>query len=156
MNGDAYRIRPFVAADQAAARALILAGLGEHWGFIDESLNPDVDDISGHYPVESADFYVVEDAAGAIIGTAGLKQEDERTGRIVRMSVAKDARGRGIGKRLVAQLEMAARLRGYDRLVCETTHDWTDAIALYTATGFAEIGVWNDDRHFEKQLDTAG
>ena len=61
-------------------------------------------------------------------------------------------RGRGIGKRLVAELESIAVQRGYRRLVCETTHDWTDAIALYTATGFTEIGIWDDDRHFEKWL----
>jgi len=152
MTEPGYTIRPFTPADQAAARSLILTGLGEHWGSIDETLNPDVDDIAAHYPPATADFYVVEDADGAIIGTAGLVQDDAETGRIVRMSVARAARGRGIGKRLVAQLESAARARGYRRLVCETTHDWTDAIALYTATGFTELGVWNDDRHFEKLL----
>ena len=155
MTDPTYTIRPFLAADQASARTLILTGLGEHWGSIDETLNPDVDDIAAHYPSKIADFFVVEDADGAIIGTAGLIQEDADTGRIVRMSVTKSARGRGIGKRLVAQLEAAARARGYRRLVCETTHDWTDAIALYTATGFTELGVWHDDRHFEKLLDPA-
>jgi ribosomal protein S18 acetylase RimI-like enzyme len=155
MTNSAYTIRPFVASDQDAARTVILTGLGEHWGHIDETLNPDLDDIAAHYPPQIADFFVVEDADGAIIGTAGLIQEDADTGRIVRMSVTKAARGRGIGKRLVAQLETAARARGYRRLVCETTHDWTDAIALYSATGFTELGVWNDDRHFEKHLDPA-
>lgn len=155
MTDPAFRIRPFAVADQAAARGLILTGLGEHWGFIDETLNPDVDDIAGHFPAATADFFVVENDDGAIIGTAGLIREDARTGRIVRMSVAKSARGRGIGKRLVAQLETTARGRGYDRLVCETTHDWADAIALYTSCGFTELGVWNDDRHFEKRLDLA-
>ncbi len=152
MTEPAYRIRPFTTGDQEAARALILTGLGEHWGFIDETLNPDLDDIAGHYPPKTADFYVVEDEGGEIIGTAGLIREDGETGRIVRMSVARTARGRGIGKRLVAELESAARARGYRRLVCETTHDWTDAIALYLSTGFTEVGVWNDDRHFEKTL----
>ncbi|MEZ4531338.1 MAG: GNAT family N-acetyltransferase [Thermomicrobiales bacterium] len=145
-------IRRFRPDDQVAARALILTGLGEHWGFIDETLNPDVDDIAAHYPPESADFFVAEDPLGVIVGTAGLLREDAETGRIVRMSVAKSARGQGLGKRLVAQLEAAARARGYCRLVCETTHDWTDAIALYLATGFTELGVWDDDRHFEKHL----
>lgn len=152
MTDLSYQIRPFEPDDQDAARALVLTGLGEHWGFIDETLNPDLDDIAGHYPPETADFLVVEDAKGNLIGTAGLIREDAETGRIVRMSVAKAARGRGIGKRLVAELESIASARGYRRLVCETTHDWTDAIALYTATGFTEIGVWDDDRHFEKWL----
>ncbi len=152
MTDAGYTIRPFVASDQTAARTLILAGLGEHWGSIDETLNPDLDDIAVNYPSQRADFFVVEAVDGTLLGTAGLLREDDQTGRIVRMSVAKTARGRGIGKRLVAYLEEAARARGYHRLVCETTHDWTDAIALYTATGFTELGVWNDDRHFEKIL----
>ena len=156
MTALTYAIRPFIPADQTAARTLILTGLGEHWGSIDETLNTDVDDIAVHYPPETADFFVVEDASGAIIGTAALTRDDAETGRIARMSVAKSARGRGIGKRLVSHLESAARARGYRRLVCETTQDWTDAIALYTATGFTELGVWDDDRHFEKVLNPAG
>lgn len=152
MTSVLFTIRRFQPEDQVPARELILTGLGEHWGFIDETLNPDVDDIAVHYPPESADFFVAEDASGVIVGTAGLLREDAETGRIVRMSVAKSARGQGLGKRLVAQVETAARARGYSRLVCETTHNWSDAIALYRATGFTELGVWDDDRHFEKRL----
>jgi len=37
-------IRPFRPADQAEVRALIQRGLGEHFGFIDEFANPDIDD----------------------------------------------------------------------------------------------------------------
>lgn len=39
------KVRPFETRDQVAARKLILSGLGEHFGFIDERLNPDLDDI---------------------------------------------------------------------------------------------------------------
>jgi ribosomal protein S18 acetylase RimI-like enzyme len=68
------------------------------------------------------------------------------------MSVASSARGQGIGRRLVHELETAARTRGYTRLVCETTEDWSDAVGLYRATGFTETGIHNGDRHFEKRL----
>ncbi len=155
MSATTVTIRPFRTADQSAARALILDGLGEHWGYIDETINPDLDDIAAAYPSHRADFLVVEDELGALIGTAGLVRDDEETGRIVRMSVDKSSRGRGIGKRLVAELEAIARQRGYYRLVCETTHDWADAIALYKFTGFTELGVWNDDRHFEKRFESS-
>src|SRR5215203_5667644 len=57
-------IRPFVPADQAQAREIILAGLGEHWGFIDDTLNPDLDDILAAYPLDRADFLVVQEADG--------------------------------------------------------------------------------------------
>jgi ribosomal protein S18 acetylase RimI-like enzyme len=153
MKGDTYTIRPFTRADQAATRSLILTGLGEHWGFIDETVNPDLDDIAAAYSPETAVFLVVENPDGALIGAGCVYEEDTETGRIARMSVAGTERGRGIGRRLVEELERAARLRGYRRLVLETTEDWTDAIALYRATGFTELGVWNGDRHFEKRLD---
>jgi ribosomal protein S18 acetylase RimI-like enzyme len=152
MNQPAYTIRPFTASDQPAARALVLAGLGEHWGYIDETLNPDLDDIAAAYPPETSLFLVVEDPTGALIGAGCLTEDDPTTGRLVRMSVASTARGQGIGRRLVAALESAAFDRGYTRLVCETTEDWTDAVGLYLATGFTETGIWDGDRHFEKLL----
>lgn len=152
MSQPAYTIRPFVAFDQAPVRALILAGLGEHWGFIDETLNPDLDDIAAAYPPETSLFLVVEDPTGTLIGAGCLIEDDPATGRLVRMSVASSARGQGIGRRLVAELESAAHARGYVRLVCETTENWTDAVGLYLATGFTETGIWDGDRHFEKLL----
>jgi GNAT superfamily N-acetyltransferase len=152
MSEPAYSIRAFSTADQPATRALVLAGLGEHWGFIDETMNPDLDDIATAYPPETSLFLVVEDPSGALIGAGCLTEDDATTGRLVRMSVAASARGRGIGRRLVDALEFAARERGYTRLVCETTEDWADAVGLYLATGFIETGVRDGDRHFEKHL----
>src|SRR6478736_3388169 len=46
---DVLVIRPFIPADQAAARALVQAGMGEHFGAIDETRNSDLDDIQAHY-----------------------------------------------------------------------------------------------------------
>src|SRR5215469_12477663 len=65
------RIRPFVPGDQDAARRLILAGLGEHFGFIDPSYNPDLDDIQANY-VAGGHVFVVAELDGALVGTAGL------------------------------------------------------------------------------------
>lgn len=153
MSDQGFIVRPFAPRDQEAARALILTGLGEHWGFIDETLNPDLDDIRAAYPPETSVFLVVVDSSDALIGTGCITEEDAETVRLVRMSVAASARGRGIGRRLVAELEAAARDRAYRRIVLETTEDWSDAVGLYRATGFEELGVWDGDRHFEKMLD---
>ncbi len=152
MSQAVYTIRPFAPSDQTTARALVLTGLGEHWGFIDETLNPDLDDIAAAYPAATSRVLVVEDRSGALIGVGCLTEDDPSTGRLVRMSVASSARGQGIGRRLVAELESVARERGYTRLVCETTEDWADATALYLATGFTETGIHDGDRHFEKLL----
>ena len=42
-------IQQFTPADQPAAKALILQGLEEHWGALDLSLNPDLNDIAASY-----------------------------------------------------------------------------------------------------------
>lgn len=132
-------IRPFVAADQKAARTLILNGLGEHFGFIDETVNPDIDDILGCY-VASGQTFLVAEIDGVLVGTGALISEDAgvQTGRIVRMSVAREARRTGIGQALLARLMQMARERGFTRLVLETNIGWDDAIGFYQRCGFQE------------------
>ncbi len=151
-KSQSFEIRPFLPADQSNARALILTGLGEHFGEIDYSMNPDLDDIQTHYVVPGGHFLVV-DRDGHLVGTGALIFESPGVGRLVRMSVDRQQRGQGIGRALVEQLLAEARRRGYRQVVCETNHDWEDAIALYRRCGFRELGVWDGDRHFAIELD---
>lgn len=51
-------IRQFQPIDQEEARRIVLEGLGEHFGVIDESLNPDLDDIQESFIVAGDEFYV--------------------------------------------------------------------------------------------------
>src|SRR5262249_6135936 len=53
-------MRPFAPEDQQAAQALILAGLGEHFGWIDERRNPDLVDIAASYAPPDSTFLVAE------------------------------------------------------------------------------------------------
>ncbi|MCZ7673141.1 MAG: hypothetical protein M5U34_41515 [Chloroflexi bacterium] len=59
-----WRKRPFSPTDQAAAKALILAGLAEHWGTLDLSLNSDLNDIQASY-VDNGGVFIVVEAEGA-------------------------------------------------------------------------------------------
>jgi putative acetyltransferase len=74
------------------------------------------------------------------------------------MYVAPDARGRGVGRVLLAALEEEARRLGYRAVRLETGHLQPEAIGLYTAAGFEPIpcyGPYVDDprsRCFEKAL----
>ena len=129
-------IRPFEARDQRAARQLILNGLGEHFGFVDEALNPDVDDIIAHY-ISHGHVFLVAEVGATLAGTGALKVEDSE-GQIVRASVAPQFRRQGIGRKLVEHLIDAAREKGLRRLIVETNHDWDDPIRLYQRCGFLE------------------
>ncbi|MBX3065815.1 MAG: GNAT family N-acetyltransferase [Anaerolineae bacterium] len=143
-------IRPFTTGDQAEVRTLILAGLGEHWGWIDETKNPDVDHISAHYAGET---FLIAQLGDQVVGTGALIHEQDGAARIVRMSVDKSLRRAGIGSRILRALIAAARQRGYQRIVLETTATWDDAIDFYKRHGFRVIGVWDGDMHFERDID---
>ncbi|MGH2531516.1 MAG: GNAT family N-acetyltransferase [Thermomicrobiales bacterium] len=147
--------RPFEPRDQAATRRLILAGLADHFGVIDETMNPDLDDIQRHY-VDPGHLVVVAERDGDLVGVGMLIEEAPRTGRLVRMSVARNCRGQGLGRHLVAHLIAAARARGYTRLLVETNDDWPDAIGLYGAGGFVEEDRRDGEIHMAMELSSEG
>lgn len=64
----------------------------------------------------------------------------EHRAEVQRVGVAADARGRGIGRSLMAAVEEVA---GEHRitLLWLTTHDGTDACVFYEAIGYTKLGV---------------
>ena len=92
-------IRPFEARDQDPAWALITQGLGEHFGFIDASRNPDILDIQANYTDKGHPFVVAE-VGGRLIGTGALIVEERVSAQMVRISVHRDYRRQGIGTQL--------------------------------------------------------
>jgi GNAT superfamily N-acetyltransferase len=145
-------IRPFEPSDQEAVRRLILAGLGEHFGVIDESLNPDLDHITASYTA-CGGLFVLAECNGQLAATGALIEEGESTGRLVRMSVDPRFRRRGLARAIGAHLIDSARLRGYRRLLVETNDDWMDAIALYRACGFGAESWRDGEIHLSLDLD---
>jgi GNAT superfamily N-acetyltransferase len=130
-------IREFAPSDQQAARALILAGLEEHWGELDPTLNGDLDDIAASYAEGTA---LVATLGDQLVGTGMLipyhGHGKPNAVQIVRMSVARRQRRRGIGRRLLSALLESARTQGYRWAILETTSTWEDAIAFYVSAGF--------------------
>jgi hypothetical protein len=84
MEGE-LSIRSFEAGDQGQARWLILEGLGEHFGSIDETRNPDLDDILHNY-IRAGHVFVVGCMGREIVGTGALIRHSLRTSELVRIS----------------------------------------------------------------------
>jgi ribosomal protein S18 acetylase RimI-like enzyme len=57
------------------------------------------------------------------------------------------ARGLGVGRRLLAELERHARESGVTTLRLETNRALQEAIGLYRAAGFTEVAPFNDEPH---------
>jgi DNA-binding MarR family transcriptional regulator/GNAT superfamily N-acetyltransferase len=64
-----------------------------------------------------------------------------------RMWVAPRARGLGVGRRLLSELERHARDAGVRTLRLETNRALREAIGLYKAAGFREVASFNDEPH---------
>lgn len=140
--------RPLTPADNRPVRQLILAGLGERFGQVDETLNPDCDNLYQFY-VEAGQTFLVLEEDGHIIGCGALMAEPgrENVGRLVRVSVASSHQGRGYGRIISQELMQKGVERGFTQLLVETNADWHSALQLYRALGFEEYGR-TVDPHF--------
>jgi GNAT superfamily N-acetyltransferase len=143
-------LHDFQPADQPAARQLILAGLAEHWGSLDPTKNPDLEDIAATY---SQAVFLVARCQDQIIATGALVPRPDNVGEVVRMSVARHWRRHGIGRMILQALVERARQLRYQRIILETTAAWQDVIAFYLRFGFRITHYQDDDVYFELQID---
>lgn len=149
MNRNGFKVRSFEARDQAGARETILAGLREHFGFINESLNPDLDDIESSY-VSRGDLFLVAESSGIVIGTAGLVFEEPGTCRVVRMSVRRESRRQGVANAMLGVLLVEARTRSLREITVRTEPDWEAAVSFYQRAGFEQYGADAVDVHLRR------
>lgn len=98
------------------------------------------------------------DADGTPLAHAALRDRDGEW-EVKRLYVSKQARGRGIGRRIMSDLEAAARGGGAKRLILQTGDRQPEAVALYEQTGYQRIEIYEPyvttftfSRCFEKIL----
>jgi ribosomal protein S18 acetylase RimI-like enzyme len=120
---------------QQTFRALVLDGMAERWGVVDELLNSDLGDIHAHY---ENDYVVVAIDGAAVVGT-GILLIRATGGEIVRMSVHRDYRRRGIARQVLEELVNLASEHGIECIVVETNAKWVEARNLYESSGFKFI-----------------
>jgi DNA-binding MarR family transcriptional regulator/GNAT superfamily N-acetyltransferase len=106
--------------------------------------------------VEPRGLVLVARLRGEPVGCGALKLHRREPAEIKRMWVAPAARGLGLGRRLLRELEDHARDRGATKARLETNRTLTEAIALDRSAGYVEVDPFNDEPYanhwFEKQL----
>ena len=120
-------------------KALILEGLAEHWGHVDESLNPDLEDMLTSY--SSGRTIVARNNRGEIVGTGTVLRRPEARAEVMRMSVRHNARRLGVGAQLVGELVATARkLSRHEPHNAETEKGFRDlSLKELTEFVFSEI-----------------
>uniref|UniRef100_UPI0007E51C88 GNAT family N-acetyltransferase n=1 Tax=Streptomyces albus TaxID=1888 RepID=UPI0007E51C88 len=103
-----------------------------------------------------AGVLLVATLRGEPVGCGALKLHDGAPAEVKRMWVAPSARGLGLGRRLLGELEAYSAGLGVRTLRLETNRALDEAIGLYRAAGYREVPSFNDEHYadhwFEKHL----
>lgn len=143
---DALQFRSIAPDDDAAVAALIRTVMPEFGavgpGFAIE--DPEVDHMSRAYDAPRAAYFVVVDAGGRIVGGGGLAPlagAEPTVCELRKMYFLREARGRGMGERLLRHCLDVARGFGYRTCYLETLSGMDSAVALYEKLGFRRLSA---------------
>jgi putative acetyltransferase len=103
--------------------------------------DPEVDAMYEAYDAPRSIYYVIE-SDGKVVGCGGiapLNGGDAGTCELKKMYFLPEARGKGLGKQLIAQLEQDARERGFNTIYLETIERMATANVLYNKMGFLPL-----------------
>lgn len=90
---------------------------------------------------------------GEPVGCGAVKHHPNAPAEIKRMWLAPEARGLGLGRRLLERLECHAREAGASVARIETNRDLTEAVALYATAGWYEVAPFNDEPYADLWLE---
>ncbi len=90
--------------------------------------------------------YIARSENGAAMGMGALKRHGDGLGEVKRMYTRPEARGLGLARRIVAEIEALARREGLSRLALETgaVESFASAWRVYERQGFARCGAFLD------------
>ena len=117
-----------------------------------------VDEIARLYPgwtamsgpsAEPVDFepplgrFIVAYSEGEPVACGGLKPLGSGAAEIKRLYVTPHMRRRGLGRRMIGELEGVAKTQGYAVVRLDTGAEQPDAVRLFKAAGYREIADYN-------------
>jgi GNAT superfamily N-acetyltransferase len=126
-----------ISGDEARIRALVFSVLTEY-GLTPDPLRfyADLEDIATHYGNRGGSFRVVLSPEGDVVGCGGLYPLGNGTAEIRKMYLLPNARGRGLGRKLLEDLITVAKDRRFQRVFVETASALKEAVSLYRKRGF--------------------
>ena len=141
MEDERWILREASNPDVPGIKKVVFTVLKEYGLEPDENgKDSDLDDIEQNYIRHDGYFGVIIDSlANEIVGTVGLHPENKEEIELRKMYLIKDARGFGLGKKLLETSIRISREKGYTRMTLETISPLVEAISLYKSYGFHEI-----------------
>ena len=152
-----FLIRDWEKSDRTAAACVIGFVLAEYGlGWEPTGADRDVLEVENFYLSAGGEFWVIE-KKGQLVGTAGYYPvpRGEKAVEIRKMYLLADARGLGLGRFLLQQLERAIAARGFEQIWIETASVLVEAVCLYENSGYLPaqgVETARCDRVYVKQV----
>ncbi len=129
-------IRKCQSGDVQAVRELVISVLNQEFPKEAQAYpTKDLNDILASYGKLGEAFFVAA-MDGRVVGTVGVKREDERVALLRRLFVAPDCRRKKVGVQLLDRAIEFCREVGYDEIVIKTTSTMDRAVHLCERKGF--------------------
>lgn len=151
------RIMPLESRHDAELAALIRTVSAEYGLTADKGFSvadPDLDRLSQMYQPHGAEYWVVEDSEGRLLGGAGLgpMPGEDKVCELQKMYIASTARGKGLGRELALHVLQQARRLGYRYCYLETTAILPEALQLYRKLGFESCKRRGNTGHHDCEI----
>lgn len=139
-----YQIRTIQIQDNPLI-AQVIREVSKEFGLAPESgfavADPILDDLYQVYAQPNAQYWIIEDTNGRIVGGGGLSplQGDASVLEIQKMYFLPELRGLGFAKKILEKCFEFAQQQGFQSCYLETTQDLWQAIKLYEKLGFEHL-----------------
>jgi len=140
----AFIIRPIRKTDNAEV-AKIIRTVMTSFGAVGEGFSiedPEVDQMYEAYQGNQSAMYVVEENGKTILGCGGyapLIGGDPDTCELRKMYFLEEARGKGLGRKMLEMSLVAAKEEGFKKCYLETLKHMEAARRLYEKSGFLPL-----------------
>jgi len=125
-----------VAYDHTDARALIEEVQQE---YVIRYGGPDASRVDPAEFGPPLGLFLVGYLDGVAVSCGGWRAHADGSVELKRMYVVPAARGRGLARAMLAELELSAKRAGHHRLILETGSKQPEALALYRSSGYTDV-----------------
>ncbi|MEO1760894.1 MAG: GNAT family N-acetyltransferase [Cyanobacteria bacterium J06629_18] len=152
-----FLIRQWKPSDRNFAAEVIHSVLSEYGlGWEPNGADRDVLEVENFYLEQGGEFWVIE-YQGEVVGTSAYYpiERGENAVEVRKMYLLPKARGFGLGKYLLQQLEATISCHGFKQIWIETASVLNEAVKLYESSGYKPAkGVETErcDRVYFKEL----
>ena len=139
-----YNIRKIEGREDVALLAVARGCFEEFGAPLTGSVycDPRMEHLSREFERDDAEYWVIEDAKGEVLGGAGFYPTEglpPGMAEVVKLYFSPRLRGKGFGRKMLSLVEDRAKEHGYSQLYIESFPEFSKAVSLYERSGFQHI-----------------